>query len=331
MSVLTATAESVNTAYASMANQLDLCNIRSTAERMGVHTAQGTQLSINPSMVLGTNTVAPLTMAAAFATYAANGVYCQPVAINSVKDTTGAELPIPSADCQQVIEPRIAAAQTYALQRVLLEGTARRSQLPDRPAAGKTGTANEDWHAWFVGYTPQMSTAVWVGHSEGNIPMQRVTINGRYHRYVYGGAIPAPIWQQYMTAAHAGMPVVGFPEPESRLLYGDRRAVPYVVGQSLASARAELEAAGFTVSVGSAEYARRPAGTVARTSPPAGSLRTVGSVVVVYPSAGRAPAPPPQPAPEPPAAEPAPAPAPEPAQPAPPAEGAADAGGQNGG
>lgn len=308
MSVLDATAESVNTAYASMANQLDLCNIRATAERMGVHTAQGTQLSINPSMVLGTNTIAPLTMSAAFATYAANGVYCAPIALESIKDSTGAELPVPEADCQQVIEPKVAATVTYALQQVVQRGTGTKSVLPDRPSAGKTGTANEDWHSWFVGYTPQMSTAVWVGHSEGNIPMQRVTINGRYYRYVYGGVLAAPTWAAYMRGATWNQPVVGFPEPDSKLLYGDRRAVPRVIGMSVANAQAALEAAGFQVSVGSRVASSQPAGTIARTSPRAGSLRTAGSVVVIYPSSGAAPAP-----------EPAPA---EPAPQAPPADGA---------
>lgn len=313
MTVLNATRDSVNTAYAAMANRLDLCAIRDVAERMGVHTAQGNQLSVNPSFVLGSNTISPLTMAAAFATYAANGTFCEPIAVTSVQDRDGAELPIPSANCREAIEPRIAAAQTYALQQVVNSGTARGSGLPGRPSAGKTGTANEDWHSWFVGYTPQMSTAVWIGHSEGNIPMQRVTINGRWYRYVYGGVLAAPTWSRYMQAAHEGLPVAGFPQPEGRLLYGDRRPVPNVIGNSVSAATRALEAAGFTVNVGGRVHSSSVSpGAVVRQSPSAGSLRLPGSVVTINPSGGPAPAPPP----------------PEPEQPAePPAEPPADAAG----
>jgi membrane peptidoglycan carboxypeptidase len=286
MSVLDATRESVNTAYAAMANQLDLCNIRSVAETMGVHTAQGTPLNVNPSMVLGSNTIAPLTMAAAFATYASGGTYCAPVPITSVKDTNGDELPVPASNCQQVLDPQIAAAENYALQQVVSNGTARGSGLGNRPSAGKTGTANEDWHAWFVGYTPQMSTAVWIGHSEGNIPMQRVTINGRYYRYVYGGVLAAPTWARFMRPAHEGLPVVGFAEPDERLLYGDRRQVPNVVGQDLASAQAKLEAAGFATAVGGTVNSQLAEGLVASTSPGAGSRVAPGSTITIFLSGG---------------------------------------------
>jgi membrane peptidoglycan carboxypeptidase len=324
MSALTATTESVNTAYAAMANQLDLCNIRNTAERMGVRTAQGTQIQVNPSFVLGTNTLSPLTMAAAFATYAANGVHCKPYAILSVKERSGREIMGETRSCEQVLEPRIAAAQNYALQRVVTEGTAVRAQLPGRPAAGKTGTANENWHSWFVGYTPQLSTAVWIGYSEGNIPMQRIRIEGRYYRYVYGGVLAAPTWGAYMRKAHEGRPVVGFPQPEYRLVYGDRKRVPSVIGQGLTSARAELEAAGFRVVVGGSIASNRPRGTVAGMSPRAGAQAPIGSTITLYTSRGR-PAPAPAPDPEP-APEPAPPPAAPPAE-NPPGNAPAQAGG----
>ncbi len=295
MRVLDATRLSVNTAYAAMANQLDICAIRDTAQRMGVHTAQGTDLQVNPSMVLGTNTIAPLTMAAAFATYAADGIYCTPIAITSVQDRDGVELPVPDAGCERAVSPEVAATVTYALQQVLASGTARGNGLPDRPAAGKTGTANEDWHSWFVGFTPDLATAVWIGYSEGNIPMQRVTINGRYYRYVYGGVLAAPTWSRYMTAAHEGLPVQQFPTPDNSLIYGDRQPIPSVYGQSVDSARAALEGAGFNVVVGARIYSDASPGLIAGSSPRSGSLAAPGSTVTIYPSAGPAPAPPPPP------------------------------------
>ncbi len=315
MTVLDATRESVNTAYAAMANQLDLCNIRSVAESMGVHTAQGDRIQVNPSFVLGTNTLAPLTMAAAFATYAANGVYCKPRAITAVKDRNGEDLPVPPQSCEQVLDPQVVAGVNYALQEVVKSGTAVKAQLPGRAVAGKTGTANEDWHSWFVGFTPQLATAVWIGYSEGNIPMQRVTINGTYHRYVYGGRLAAPTWADYMGEALRDMPNVPFPEPDDRVIYGDRELVPNVIGRDMSSARATLEAAGFTVVQGQDVWSSLPRGTVAEMYPGGGRLVRAGSTIRIHKSVGPQPAPPPAPAPEP---------APEPAPPA------NNAGGNNG-
>ena len=297
MTVLTATRESVNTAYAAMANQLDLCAIREAAERMGVRTAQGNRIQVNPSFVLGTNTLSPLTMASAFATYAANGVYCKPRAITAILDRDGNELPVPPQSCEQTLDPDITAAVNYALQQVVKSGTGVKAQLPGRAVAGKTGTAQEDWHSWFVGYTPQLATAVWIGYSEGNIPMQRVTINGTYHRYVYGGRLAAPTWAAYMGEALRDLPNAPFPEPEERLVLGERVAVPNVVGRDIESAKATLQAAGLRVVQGQDVWSSRPPGTVAEMYPGGGTRVTVGSAIRIHMSVG------PKPGSEPPPAE----------------------------
>ncbi len=257
MTVLHATEQSINTAFVNMANQLNMCDIAETAESMGVHRARGANqfgdaLDYAPSMVLGANDIAPLTMSAAFATYAANGTYCKPIAILSVTDRDGNEMAVPDADCKEVLDPKIAATVNYALNKVTDPGsTGAAAALPNRPVAGKTGTANDDMAAWFVGFIPQASTAVWVGHSEGSIPMMRVTINGQYYSLVYGGKMAAPIWHDYMKPSVEDWKVEKFSSPQDKLIYGERKQVPWVLGMSEQDAVARLEGAGFRVKVGS--------------------------------------------------------------------------------
>ncbi|WP_197522209.1 penicillin-binding protein, partial [Occultella aeris] len=302
MSVLSATEESVNTAFVNMANQMNLCDLTNTAQSMGVHHAtlapggtfdNGFALNVVPSMALGANEIAPLTMAAAFATYASGGVYCEPIAILSIQNSDGEELPVPPQTCSQALQPNIANAMNYALGQVVADGTGRPSQLGDRPSAGKTGTANDDSAAWFVGYVPRLASAVWVGFSEGTESMQNITINGRYYQYVYGGAMAAPIWQNYMSQAVQGLPVEGFAAAGDREIYGERRPVPNVGGRSVADATSILEGAGFTVRTGATEnHDTVPAGSVIGTNPGAGSLVTPGSGVTIVISGGPAPAPP---------------------------------------
>lgn len=317
MSVLRATEGSVNTAYANMANQMDLCALRDTTSKMGVHVGTGSidpnllppnsgsrslyeeqagaDILAIPSMALGSNTIAPLTMNAAFATFAANGVFCEPRSVTGITDRDGTELPVPEPKCSQALDPSIAAGVNYALQSVVQRGTATAAQI-GRPAAGKTGTANDDYHAWFIGFTPQLSTAVWMGHSEGDLPMVRTTLNGRYNSQIYGGRIPAPIWGDYMRKATEGMEVVGFPEAQERQVFGDRVAVPGVVGQSVSGATSTLERAGFSVSVGEGRYSANVSpGNVAESSP--GGRVAPGSRITIYPSLGPEPAPAPTPDP----------------------------------
>ena len=80
----------------------------------------------------------------------------------------------------------------------------------NRPSAGKTGTTEDMDNAWFVGFVPQLSTAVWVGHSEGNSPMNGQVIGGRYYSTMYGSDLPTPLWRDYMNSALSGTEVQQF-------------------------------------------------------------------------------------------------------------------------
>jgi len=289
MSVLNATRNSVNLAYLSMAMQLDMCDIMNGAADLGMHTAKGDPPGTNPSNVIGTDSVAPLSMAAAFATFASGGVYCTPIAITSVRDTDGNELPIPQANCHQAIEPQYANTISYALSGVW-QGTAKAVGAPSFPAAGKTGTTSENEQTWFVGFTPRLATAVWVGDpNESKRQIKDMTINGSYVRRAFGATIAAPTWKRFMTQAlDDGQPNPAFPDPDSNLVYGERLPVPSVLGKTEEDARSTLTDAGFEVTVASdpvsSDY---PAGTVAAQSPQSRAAR--GARVTLTLSAGPAP------------------------------------------
>ena len=114
-SALESTIGSINTGFIGMAKQLDLCGIRQTAEAFGVHRADGDPLVQGPSSVIGTNEVAPLSMAVAFAGIANNGLTCTPIAIDRIVGRDGEEIPPPVSTCAQAVSPEVAAAMHYAM------------------------------------------------------------------------------------------------------------------------------------------------------------------------------------------------------------------------
>lgn len=234
MPVVDATYKSVNTAYMSMGVQLNLCDLRQTAFNMGFRPTNSVSggahavqvptvedINIQAPMILGTQESSPLYQAAAYATLASGGTYCEPIAIVKVTDNEGKELPVPSANCNpNALPANIANTMTWAMENVFTKGTARGQGLDNgRPAAGKTGTTNLSWHTWFTGYTRQLSTSVWVGDVEGLVEHFDYTVNGKYWRGpLYGSYVAAPAWNDYMNAASAGMPGEGFGAPDQNLI-----------------------------------------------------------------------------------------------------------------
>ncbi|MGC5615427.1 transglycosylase domain-containing protein [Georgenia sp. Z1491] len=297
VTVLDATARSINTPFIEMGTQLDLCGIIDTAAAMGVDAqANGDPMVPRPSMLLGTNQNTPIQIAEAVATLAAEGVHCDPVAILAVTDSAGNDVPLPPASCEEALAPEVAAEVTTALESVVQpNSTGSNAVLPDgRPAAGKTGTANLDAAAWFAGYTPQLASAIWMGHIDSNESMFDSTINGQFHEEVYGGLYPAMVFSEYTARALEGEPVLQFPDrttnrPSTADDDDDDAPgvnVPDVVGYSVDDATTLLERAGFTVSVGAERPSEWRAGGVAASSPASGSSAPRGSVVNIYPSSG---------------------------------------------
>lgn len=222
MQVLDATVHSVNKAFVAMETRIDLCDIAQTADALGVHLAEapprpiyprtGTTQQIPgclPSLTLGPLNISPLTMTAAYAAFADQGMYCAPVSVRSVRDRSSHSLQVPGSTCSQGVRPRIAHQVTTALRQVLSRGRAAGEKLPDAPdAAGKTGTADASRNTWFVGYTPRLATAVWVADPTsysrygGQRPLHDLTVGGHHYTgEIFGATIAAPIWHDIMTAA----------------------------------------------------------------------------------------------------------------------------------
>lgn len=207
MSVRSATAGSVNAAFFSMAQQLDQCEIRKTAEDFGVRRADGEQLTSYVSDVLGTNEIAPIRMAAAFAAIANQGRYCSPIAIDRILDPEGAEVPVPKSDCSAAVSPEVAATLASALSSVVSGGTGSASRPGDGiPVFGKTGTSDGEQQTWFVGSTTKLTTAVWVGNIQGDVSLRRATVQG-----TKGDQLRHRVWKTYMTAADAKYGGEAFP------------------------------------------------------------------------------------------------------------------------
>ncbi|MWV49229.1 PASTA domain-containing protein [Rathayibacter sp. VKM Ac-2803] len=286
---LQATTGSINTSFAAMAQQLDLCGIRNTALAMGVHRADGTELQKLAPTILGTNEIAPLTMATAFAGFANKGTVCTPIAIDRIVDRAGADVAPPASECTQGMSEQVAATAGFALQQVMTGGTGTPSNPKTGiPHIGKTGTTDDALHTWMVGASTEVATATWVGNVSGLTSMRGFRLNG-----VNAGQVRHQIWPRIMRVADARYGGSAFPAPERSLVEAPQEAVPEVTGQSPAAATARLKGLGFTVTVDPNRVpSDRPAGTVAQTNPPAGSRVSRGSAITLQISAGPATPPP---------------------------------------
>lgn len=244
--VLSATRFSVNTAYASMINKLDLCKVAEMAATLGFVRADGKPFETVPSMVLGTQNASPLAMATVTATFANNGVRCTPRAIQSITKRDGTVVPVPPDDCVQAIDERIARGVAYAMEQVINSGNATDMRLAGgRPAAGKTGTAQNNTHTWFIGFTPQLAAATWLGSPDTDVSMQKFTINGVWRKRVFGASISGPIWKQFMDRALEGAPVLGLPNSPPSGIDTFQMTVPDVRGMLEDDAQNAINDAGY--------------------------------------------------------------------------------------
>ncbi|AMM19317.1 hypothetical protein AX769_03190 [Frondihabitans sp. PAMC 28766] len=219
MSVLQGTAESINTVFAQMGKQLDLCTIRNIAESMDVHTAKtnGTLSSV-PSSILGINDISPLTMAVAYAGIANGGVVCTPIAISSITGPTGAAITPTKTSCHQGMPTNIANTVAYALQTVLTSPGATgvlANPADGTPILAKTGTNDDAEQNWLVTSTTKVATATWVGNVSGSTDFYNTYINNNYG-YNIKFSIAKPILQS-LDAAYGG---AAFGAPDESLVDG---------------------------------------------------------------------------------------------------------------
>ena len=297
--LITGTWFSVNTFYAQLEQRAGLCQTVRLAESMGVRQGDGKRIRDDiPAFVLGQTGAgfSTLDTAGAYATMAAQGVYCTPLAITKVTDRNRKDYPVPGSDCKQVVDPGLANTVTQILHGVLTQrgATAAGVGEPGRPAAAKTGTAENYSASDFAGYVPQMAAAVWVGNPHRpNDTLDRVPIGGHVYSPVFGATIGGPIWRDTFTAALKGVPVEPLPAADRKYLLGQTTPVPDVGGLSPADAKAQLQQAGFQpiVSAGAPVNSLYPAGTVAYTLPGAGSQVPDGTTIVIKISNGIPPPP----------------------------------------
>ena len=210
MTALQATKQSLNTAYAAMGNQLNMCGILETAGKLGIKYGSGDPLdtedssgyipALGPASILGTVQVAPIDMASAFATFAADGEYCKPTPIESMTDADGNEIDVPGADCEQVLDEDVAKGVAYAMSQTFNGGTTSSLGI-GVPAAAKTGTTNfEVGSTSLIGFTRTLSTFVWTGDPNRNRDW-RENSEGAVRGTVYGATISGATWQAYMREA----------------------------------------------------------------------------------------------------------------------------------
>ncbi len=208
-SVERATLRSDNSVFAQLTLDVGPASVASLARRLGVRTPLQVRGHYPPAMGLGSVAVSPLDMASAYATLAAGGIYTEPTAIRKVELANGKpdDRWATRHRRARVIPDGVADVVTRILEDNIRYGTGTRALL-SRPAAGKTGTTDKHADAWFVGYTPGLATAVWMGYTRGEIPMENV-----HGISVSGGSFPAEIWRRFMEPALAGRPVREFPAP----------------------------------------------------------------------------------------------------------------------
>ncbi|MGW2389415.1 transglycosylase domain-containing protein [Streptomyces lydicamycinicus] len=206
-----ATAKSVNTYFVELISDMGICPAVKMAQKMGIERADGKPLEQVPSMTLGVQEMSPLTMAAGYAAFANGGEYCSPVAIESITDARGRALKVPQTSCRSAMSKRTADTINTLLKGVVEDGTGREAGLQGRDSAGKTGTSDSRYAAWFVGYTPNAAGAVWVGDPMHKRKMYDITIGGVPHDKVYGADTPGPIWRDAMSGALADRPAPELP------------------------------------------------------------------------------------------------------------------------
>ena len=209
VSLLTATSHSINTIYVPLGIKVGPDRVVDVARRAGI--PDSVAMMPTPSVVLGAASPHVIDVAVAYATFASNGVYAAPWFITEVNGSNGGVLyQAASPSPNTVFSKEVMADLTYGLQEVVKNGTATFGTAGlGRPAAGKTGTSEQNASAWFAGYTPQLSAAVAMFRDDAT-----QTLNGIGGlNSVTGGTFPAKIWTAFMKGALKGDPVLSFPKP----------------------------------------------------------------------------------------------------------------------
>ncbi len=298
---------SVNTYFLQLELAAGMCNVTKMAQKTGVevnHPLDKPPVDIvkqyqdKPSFTLGTVEVAPLSMAEAYATFAARGIHCSPIIVSKITAPTGKKLDIPSANCKRVMDADVADGVNKVLKAVMKPpATGSRARLSGGfDQAGKTGTIDSNEAVWFAGYTPQIAGVSMISIDNTKKPFLKgkpgfrgrgvkdylVPSTGVYLQGSGGGDAGMKIWKPVMTEYLQGKKHTSFNSPPPRVERGQQVTVPYVGNLSLSEGKKKLEKAGFTVSR-RFDYSSQPRGTFLYYSPRAGSrISEFGTVFQVF-------------------------------------------------
>lgn len=220
-----ALALSLNTVSVRLTMEVTPMAVIRTAHRLGI----ASKLEPNASISLGTSEVSPLELTGAYAVFANGGNAVMPYVIERISTVEGKVLYFRNQQTLgRIVDAGTVGMMNQMMQETLTVGTAHKADLAGWPAAGKTGTSQDFRDAWFIGYTAQLVTSVWLGNDD-NTPMKKVT----------GGGLPVEIWSRYMRDAHRGVPVAGLPSVPARgffdNLFGGNRPAPQPPPQPPAS------------------------------------------------------------------------------------------------
>ncbi|WP_091352036.1 transglycosylase domain-containing protein [Microbacterium sp. LKL04] len=286
------TKDSLNSGFLTMAEKISVCSTNRVAMDLGVTTGGGGPLDTKnqPYDVLGSQAVAPVDMANAYAAIASNGTLCAAKAIDRVVDADGKEQPIPDTKCERKLSEDVAATAAYVLESVMsASGTGSGARTFDGvPIFGKTGI-HEFIHTWMIGSSSKVTTAVWVGNVNA-IERNGAWENVRLDEHVESGyklsRIRNSIWPAMQRAANAEFGGSAFPKPSTELTKRAYAQLPNVVGLDVDAATQRIEAAGFSVTVGDPVASPEAEGTIVAQSPGAGRVVS-GTTVTISPSDGK--------------------------------------------
>ncbi len=192
-----ALAMSLNTVAIRLGLEVGPKNVVRTAHRLGI----SSKLEPNASIALGTSEVSMVELVGAYAPFANGGLAVAPHVVTRIRTLSGKLLYMRQPEERnQVIEPRYVGMMNAMMRETLISGTAKKAEIPGWPAAGKTGTSQDYRDAWFIGYTANLVTGVWLGNDD-NSPTKKAT----------GGGLPVEVWTRFMKAAHEGVPVANLP------------------------------------------------------------------------------------------------------------------------
>nr|MBA3530090.1 hypothetical protein [Propionibacteriaceae bacterium] len=302
MDMYRAAAFSVNNYFVQLELDTGMCRVTKMAQALGVKLGTRDRDLVEyyqdkPSFTLGSVEVSPLSMAEAYATFAARGVHCNPIIIDKITTREGKQLAAPTADCKRVIPEDVADGVNKLLAYVMTDGTGRRVLTDDRrPQAGKTGTINSAEAVWFVGYTPEIAGAAMISIDNQKKPFVKSRAARRAGDFKRTGVnnylVPSSgirlegsgsrdagmkIWKPTMDSYVKDVPKTRFTEPPSDITIGKRVQMPFLFGLGVSEATKKLEAAGFTVEQRSV-YSTEPAGTFLGWSPSGGEVTEYSTI-----------------------------------------------------